>query len=348
MKKFGKFIRKHKFLTALVILLIVGAVVFLCLPKAEVTYSEEKVTRRDIVTYNSFVGNIQPASETSVTVRASDFVKAVYFKEGDTVKAGDLLAELDTETLDYNIQKAEENFAISRWKFDYDFDNALTSEQEDLLLNTTGESLKISEQELEHLKDSRKNYQIYAPADGVLTYWNLTEGAVVSTGMTVAKISDLSNLQISIRIDEYSILDAKEGLPVTIYVDATGKTYEGTLSKIAKTATVQGGVSYFNATVEFVADEDAHSGISAEVRLIKTNRLQVLTVSSSALQYHEDNTAFVLIRNEEGKVVEQSVTLGASDGKYVEILSGLSLDETILYTPKVEYPMAFMMSRGNN
>ena len=348
MKKFGQFIRKHKFLTALVILLVIGSVVFLCLPKREVTYSEEKVARRDIVTYNSFVGNIQPASETTVTARASDFVKAVYFKEGDTVKAGDLLAELDTDTLDYNIQRTEENLAISRYKYNNDLKSVLLPEQRNLLMNTTGESLKISEQELERLKDSRKDYQIFAPADGVLTYWNLTEGAVVSTGMAVAKISDLSNLKISIRIDEYSILNAKEGLPVTIYVDATKKTYDGTLAKIARVATVQGGVSYFNATVEFAADEDAYSGISAEVRLIKTNELQALTISSSAVQYHEDNTAFVLVRNDEGKVIERSITIGASDGKYVQILSGLSLGETILYTPKVEYPMAFMMSRGND
>lgn len=346
MKAFGKFIKRHKFLTALVLLLVIGAVVFACLPKAKVTYSEEKVAKRDIVTYNSFVGNMQPASETSVTARASDLVKKVYFKEGDSVKAGDLLAELDTETLDYNIRKAEQNLAISKWKYEYDYDSAMTPEMEDLLINTTGKSLKISEQELERLKDTKKNYQIYAPADGVLTYLNLTEGATVATGMTVAKISDLSNLQISIRIDEYSILHAKEGLPVTIYVDSTGKTYTGTLAKIAQIATVQGGVSYFTATVEFAADEDAHSGISAEVRLVKANRTGVLAVLADALQYREDNTAYVYLKDAEGNPVETSVTIGVSDGKYVEILSGVSEGDTILYTPTITNPMELMMQRS--
>ena len=346
MKAFGKWIRRHKFLTALVILLAIVTIAVVVAPKAKVTYSEETVALRDIVTYNSFVGNMQPVSETTVVAKASDFVKTVYVKEGDEVKKGDLLAVLDTDTLDYTIWKAEKNLAIAESTFEYNYDTAPTTPYADFLDDTTGESLKISAKDLERLKETRKDYEIYAPADGIITFLNLTEGATVATGMTVATISDISSLQISIRIDEYSILHAKEGLPVTIYVDSTGKTYDGKLAKIAKIATVQGGVSYFSATVEFVADEDAHSGVSAEVRLIKTNEQKVPTVSAGAIWYREDNTPYVLLKGEDGEPVERDITIGASDGKYVQILSGISVGDVILYTPTIDFPMVFTTGRG--
>lgn len=348
MKKLLKWIKKHKIFTALLVLLVAGGIVFLALPKATVTYSEERVARRDIVTYNSFVGNIQPSSEIDLIAKASDVIEKVYVKEGDAVKEGDLLAELDTDTLEYNIEKAEKNLEISRYKYDYELKNATSAQQRLLLMNTTGESLKISEMELDRLKDTRKDYKIYATADGVITYLNLTEGATVTAGMSVARISDLSNLEISIRIDEYSVLNAKEGLPVTIYVDSTGKTYSGSLAKIAKVATVQGGVSYFTATVAFVADDDAHSGISAEVRLIKANRISVIAVLSEAIKYNDDNTAYLYLKGADGSPVKTAVTLGASDGKYVEILSGVSVGDIVLYTPTITNPMELMMQRSRS
>ena len=187
MKSFGKFIRKHKFLTVLVVLFVAGAIVFACLPKAKVTYSEETVTLRDIVTYNSFVGNMQPASDTMVVAKASEMVKVVYFEDGDEVKKGDLLAELDTEALDYTIWKTEKNLGIAEATYDYNYDTAPTPAYGDFLDKTTWESLKISEKDLERLKETKKDYSIYAPADGIITYWNLTEGAPVTTGMRLQR-----------------------------------------------------------------------------------------------------------------------------------------------------------------
>lgn len=53
---------------------------------------------RDITTYNSFVGNVQPATERAVVAGASEQVIDVCVKEGDRVAAGDVLARLDTAT----------------------------------------------------------------------------------------------------------------------------------------------------------------------------------------------------------------------------------------------------------
>ena len=346
-----KFWKKFRIPMILLIVAVVVVVAVIAIPKQRVTYKEETVALRDLTTYNSFVGNIQPASERTVTAKVGETVTEVRVKEGDRVKAGDVLALLDTETLDYNIWRAEENLEISKKQYDFNVENASLSSPlpgyEDYLYDTGKISLDIAEKELERLKDTRKYYTITAPADGTITYLNIKEGETVAPSMALAVISDLDHLNISVRIDEYSILNAKEGLPVTVYVDSTGKNYNGTLAEIAKVATVQGGVSYFNAKVTFDADEYAHSGISAEVRLTNIDERSVPAILASAVSYREDNTAYVLLKGETGEPIETSITIGATDGTYIHVLSGISVGDVVLYTPTVFNPMEEMMRWGN-
>lgn len=160
---------------------------------------------------------------------------------------------------------------------------------------------------------------------------------MVSGGSCVATISNLSAMKVAINVDEYAILDTGEGSAVTIVVDSIGKTYAGTLSKVADVAQLNNGVSYFAAEVLFEADEYVKSGMSVEVRLTTTDRPDVLTVSADALYYRTDGSAYVLVKNGKSQE-ERDVEVGVTDGSYVEILSGLTEEDTVLVTPTGEMP----------
>lgn len=189
-----------------------------------------------------------------------------------------------------------------------------------------------TELELNQLRNSLADYTICAPCDGTVTALNIVEGSMVSGGTGIATISNLSAMKVAISVDEYAILDTGEGSTVTISFDSIGRTYTGTITKVADIATLNNGVSYFAAEVVFEADEYVKSGMSVEVRLTTTDKMDVLTVSADALHYDTENAAYVLVKN--GSTQEQrSVETGATDGNYVEILSGLSEEDTVLVTP---------------
>ena len=198
-------------------------------------------------------------------------------------------------------------------------------------------STASTELELRQLRESLANYTLYAPCDGTITALNVSEGAMVSGGSSVATISTLSAMKVAINVDEYAILDTGEGSAVTIIVDSIDRTYTGTISYVADVAKVSNGVSYYAAEVLFEADEYVRSGMSVEVRLTTTDKPDVLTVSADALHYRTDGSPYVLVKT--GKTQEErDVETGVTDGSYVEILSGLTAEDTVLTSPTGEVP----------
>lgn len=499
MKKIVSVMKKHKFLTAVCLLAAVLLVVLALLPKNPTAgYLEETVSVRDIVTYNSFVGNVGFTNEMNVLAKASAEISEVFAEAGDRVLKGDVIATLDSEALEKNIEKAEialENQKIANEhtladaqraydNFKYALDNNLNSNLngvkvqlesaqknydtlldsfedyldtleeiltngfenesraminarnaynnavreykylEDVIsqktqgdgnvdsntinkykerlselektvyttraeyertvkdyadnndknfktivdnlenaliaLNNATESysavelqinqqlesyeaalkkaqdtltLESTEKELQILKETLDDYKIVAPCDGTITSLNIEEGNMVAAGSIAATVSNLEEFEITIKVDEYSVLNTKVGKEVTIYVDSIGRTYDGKITHIANSATIENGVSYFKATVEFTADEDVRGGMSVEVRLKKEESLGAVSVTVDAVNYRNDNTAYVYVLNKEGQVEEKEISLGVSDGIYVEITDGLSEGDKILYVP---------------
>ena len=129
-------------------------------------------------------------------------------------------------------------------------------------------------------------------------------------------------MQVAIKIDEYDVGEVAVGDEAAIYINSLDKTYHGKVTSISRTATVKDNVAYVEAMVEFDADEDTRSGLSAEVTVIKADRKGVVAVSAEAVNYREDHSTYVYIKDTSGMPVEQDVTAGISDGAWTEIIVG--------------------------
>lgn len=192
----------------------------------------------------------------------------------------------------------------------------------------------VNRLQLEDLKSNLDDYAVYAPISGEVITLKAHEGDILSaTSGALATIVDFDRMKIDIKIGEYDILGASEGEPVTITIDALNKDYPGQIVRIARIATVENGVSYYEAEVDFDTDDDIRSGMSAEVRLTVNDLSNVVTVLSEAIQTADDGTAYVLVDGEEpNSKINWPVTLGASDGTYTQITNGLSAGESVYYT----------------
>lgn len=184
--------------------------------------------------------------------------------------------------------------------------------------------------ELEALYDQLEDYKITAPIDGVITVLNINVGDSASTSDTAAEVTNYDKMKVQIKIDEDNISALDNGTEVTVSVDALNKAYKGTIENMSKKATVSNNVSYFTADVTFDADDDIRSGLSAEVKYLLNGVENVVSVSMSALNYNTDNTAYVLVGSNASNAQQRNVTLGISNGTYVEIKDGLAEGETVL------------------
>lgn len=511
MKKLARVIKKHKFLTVICLLAVALLIVMVTAPKNPAAgYAEETVSVRNIVTYNSFVGNVGFTTEMNVLSKASAEIIEVFVEAGDSVSKGDVIATLDSEAIEKNIEKTEISLKNQKTanehsladaqraydNFKYALDNGLNStlngagtqlesaqknydtlldsytdylDRLEVLLFSGGETdavvvidarrayhdaveeyeylkkviekkseeyensemvsdrdahslkrykerlaeleenvsftraeyerivrnyadnndsnfktivdnlenaiialdnatenynavelqinqqltsyeaalkkaqdtltLESAEKELQNLKDTLEDYKIVSPCDGIVTSLGIEEGNMTAAGSIVATVSELDEFEISIKVDEYSILNTKVGKDVTIYIDSIGRTYNGKITWIANNATIANGVSYFEATVEFSADEYVRGGMSVEVRLKNEESIDAVSVSVDAVNYRKDNTSYVYVLNAEGDIEEKDVSLGVSDGIYVEITEGLSEGDKILCVPGFSFVM---------
>ena len=190
---------------------------------------------------------------------------------------------------------------------------------------------QLNELRLENYKSQLEKYTVTAPMDGTVTSLSATVGEI-PTNTTLAVVTSFDQMKVDIKINEYDILGVEDGKEVDIYVSALDKTYTGTIENIDKVATIDNGVSYFGAEVNFDADEYARSGMSVEVKLVVSDVEDALCVLSDAIQSEKDGSSYVLTYDESGKnMIHQPVTIGVTDGTYTQVTEGLSEGDTVLY-----------------
>ncbi len=150
-------------------------------------------------------------------------------------------------------------------------------------------------------------------------------------GAQIARIVDYGALEVSVNVDEYDIGALDVGKSVTVYLNALDRDAEAPVSEIARDATREGGVSYYEVKLTITDTQGLRSGMSVEVRALSAQALQCVSVATKALAYDEYNKPYVLVMDAQGKPLTRYVTLGVSDGLYTEITEGVAEGETIYY-----------------
>jgi len=278
----------------------------------------------------------------------------VYLTAQETYKTAERnLADVKSGA-DSNLEKCYDNYVKAKKEYEDAKENYATTE---LNVSKTLQSYKDSYEKTEKLAelstasldlaklyDQLENCTIKASADGIISELKISEGSYVTANQSVAVITDFSEMKLSIEISEYDLMKIKEGDEVEVHINATEDVVPGTIDTISLTAHISGGVAYFDADVRFEAGENVRPGMSAEVKLISQQALQVISIPVDALNYTENNMAYVFVKGAEGQQEQRNVTVGVSDGTYIEITEGLSENEMIMYIPPATFDMFSIMA----
>lgn len=149
-------------------------------------------------------------------------------------------------------------------------------------------------------------------------------------GSQVCRIVDWDHLEVSVNVDEYDIDALSVGKEGTVYLNALDAAVPGKVTEIGREAVSQGGVSFYPVKFGVDAVPNVRSGMSVEVQVLNQQALGAVSLPLTAISYDEYNKPYVLTRSGE-EMQMSAITLGISDGKNVEILSGVAEGETIYY-----------------
>ena len=150
----------------------------------------------------------------------------------------------------------------------------------------------------------------------------------------ILSVTPTEEMSITISVDELDILRYSVGMPADIYIDALpGESFTGTVTKIAAVGTNSGGSSKYEVTVALPYSDRILPGMNASVVIHTGNTGNVVTVPAAALSDSGSKCLVYTAYDEKNDKLINPVTveIGASDGDFVEILSGLDVGQTIWY-----------------
>ena len=186
---------------------------------------------------------------------------------------------------------------------------------------------------------------IKAPVDGVVVSRNVDVGQTVAASLAAPTLfliaQDLTKMQVDTNVSEADVGRVRVNQPATFTVDAyPGQVFRGNVTSIRKAPiNVQNVITYDAVIGVSNPDLKLFPGMTANVKILVNQRLNVLRVSNAALRYHPaSGTAVaasgagarkgvapekaVWILDTDDKPQRVVVTTGESDGTYTEIVTG--------------------------
>ena len=219
---------------------------------------------------------------------------------------------------------------------------------------------------LEDAQQRLRDTEVFAPINGVVSERSIQEGFIVASGVsnvgggtTAMKLIDLSRIYAIAAVDEADISGVVPGIKATVTADAyKGREFSGTVVRVAATGVVESNVVTFDVKVEV---EGRHKTLlkpemTTNVLFLVDERKDVVLVPSSAVvrkavdmdspegeavqgavadggERKVDYTrrqSFVTVVKPDGVEEERAVKTGITDGHRMEIISGLSVGETVV------------------
>ena len=220
----------------------------------------------------------------------------------------------------------------------YSFSGSLTPVTDEV--QTSKESLKVKEVYVEEgdlvsegdlLLRGADGTRIYAAYTGTVETLYAEKDDPLQPGSQIARIVDYETLEVSVDVDEYDIGAVTLGKEGTVYLNALDTSVPGVVSDVSRSATREGGVSYYQAKLQVEAGSDVRSGMSVEVTILNQQALNVPSLSLDALSYDEYNRPYVYMKDAEGQMIATPVETGISDSRNIQILSGAEAGDLVYY-----------------
>ncbi len=266
--------KKRKVILAAVLGVVVVALVGINLTVKRGKRTEvevAKVVRRDVAKVVTASGEIQPKRKVDVSATTIGKVTKLEVTEGQRVKKGDFLLEIDAapyesavEQLAAAVRGAQASLQLEQaalQKAQYDYDRAVqlgekgfTSDTElkdakaalDMAQARVRSAQEMNLQAQANLKKAQhdlRQVRIEAEMSGVITALNVEEGesAIMGTinnpGTVLLTIADLSEMEAEVRVDETEVVRVRPGQKATVRLDAQpDTTYRGVVTEVGNSA----------------------------------------------------------------------------------------------------------------
>jgi membrane fusion protein (multidrug efflux system) len=349
-------------LAAIVIAAIAGGVAFRAIKKAaaestggaggpavtlEFTAADiARVEAQPLTRWLPVSGTLQPVNQSTVKAKVSGEIRQVLVREGETVKAGQVLARFDTADLDARLADrtgaveasraqlalAEKTRAQNHTLLKQGFisQNAYDSAESNLSVNQG--TLKSFEAQVQLARNALRDAVVMAPLAGTVAKRHVQPGEKVNFDSPLFTVVDLGKMELQAMVPANDIPEITAGMPVELSIDGFNKrAFTGTVERI--NPMTEAGTRAILVFVQIPNPDAAlKGGMFATGRVRLANATAVPTLPAAAIRT-EAGVNFVWTI-EGGKLLRRNVTLGQRDEATarVELKSELPTTAQVLAT----------------
>lgn len=298
--------KKLWIITAAVLLVAILVVSNIVKGTKKLTIQSAKVKKGEIVSIVSAPGNVKAETEVQISAYVMGKVSRLPVKEGDLVKKGQILVQIDPTNYAAQVKQARASLELAKanlaqteliYKRKQElFVAGLISQEENeattTQFNLDRARLTQAEASLEQAQDTYSKTTITSPINGTVVQLNVEVGEVVVTGTmnnagsVIMVVADMSQMEVESQVDESDVKDIKIGQPAGIEVDAIlNKTFQGEVSEVGNAAIASVTSSSSNASVNYTVkvrftdrSEYLKSGMSANVDITTSNKKDILLI----------------------------------------------------------------------
>ena len=320
----------------------------------EITYQFGVVEIGDVTKVEKVKAVYSQMAEQEVSFSLSGkLIEKVYVREGDSVKKGDLLAELSggdldrqIETLEYQIERNQllldytetnEDYEISAawvnylyrgWGSEESVKESVKAIQQNYtyLREDYSDAIELDRQKLDHLVSEQRESKVYAAMNGVVYHLKeQLEGKTSQMGETIMTIVDTDECLFETSVPELAgYFHEGETVTMTLSYGKTAGDYVLMPAHMDK----WGETQYFSV-FDGAYETGIEVGTSGTIRLLTDSREQVLNVPVSAIN-SADGREYVYVLDQDGQRQVRWVETGLHGDDTVEILSGLEEGEKVI------------------
>src|SRR5215469_9782359 len=295
--------------------------------------------------------NVQAFADAPIYARTNGYLKRWYVDIGARVKAGQLLAEIDTPEVNQQLRQARADLATANANLNL---SRITAERYAGLLKTDSVSkqeadnaegdyqakqaaVQSAQANVKRLEELQSFQRIYAPFDGVITARNTDIGALIDSGASGGTRTELfhiaqpGKLRVYVNVPEAYSQSAKPGLKAALTVpEYPGQRFEGTLVRNAdaidqSTRTLLVEIDVNNPTGRLL------SGAYAEVHFHLPTASGSFILPVNALLFRSEGLRVATVN--QGRAELEPITIGHDFGSEVEVVAGLDGSESIVVNP---------------
>jgi RND family efflux transporter MFP subunit len=295
-------------------------------------------------------GRLEAYIRAPIYARVPGYLKSWKYDIGTRVKAGAVLAEIDTPDLDQQLAQAQADLNVSqanahlaqisatRWQSLAGTDAVAKQDvdQRTYAFNANLAQVKASQANVDRLMAEQSFKRLVAPFDGVVTARETDIGALINVGASggaeLFVVSATDKLRIYINVPQNYVPSVPSGTKATISVpEHPGKTYTGTVESSAQSVNPSTGTTLMQIIVDNAAGElmpGDYAGIHLQVPAVAN----VYSVPGSALIFNAKGMTVATV-DDSNRILIKPVVLARDLGQVVELASGLTAQDRVVANP---------------